>query len=209
MIETLESRRLFAITATEGYPGYIDVIGTNNAESIAIYITNASVSIHADGQQFNFNSVLWVGIQGLDGDDAIYAFNDGSATAVITGGNGNDYCYLEYGGLFGGPGNDYLQLGPSQNGQIWGEGGDDMLMIIGDAAYADIRGGDGNDFIDATESSYGVQASGGSGNDTFWGTQHHDSFYGDSGTDEGHSIDNNFTDDFYSVENNYGGYVHI
>ena len=81
-----------------------------------------------------------VGIQGQDGDDAIYgdAGND-----HVSGGAGNDQVYGGDGNdtLDGGDGNDYVDLGPGDDNATGDEGDDTMLP------------GDGADFVYAEEGS--------------------------------------------------------
>lgn len=75
---------------------------------------------------------------------------------------------------YGGPGNDYLE---APYGQLWGEGGDDILA---DAPFA--HGGDGDDLVVGSEKA--DKLTGGRGQDVIFGLGGHDLLYGNSGSDD-------------------------
>ncbi len=144
---------------------------------------------------------------GLDGNDRLYG---GDGNDYLDGGSGSDRLYGRndndtlYGGtdsdkLYGGNGNDLLygQAGhdrfymDSGNDTLDGGAGLDAVYVNGSAnAVIDLaqtthqNTGYGNDFIKSIRN-----ASGGTGDDTFYGTSHDNTLRGNEGNDSLHGRD--------------------
>ena len=184
-LESLESRRLFAVTVTEGYPGFYEIHGDNGDDVINATINMAEESLSVNGQ--TYPSVVYVVAYGEGGDDWISITSvDGSGVigASVDAGAGNDAITLAVdGGVWAGPGDDAIYLLDSFRGEAYGESGNDYMHIAGLTTDAAIEGGAGSDYIDCTENLYGVVVSGGAGDDTIIGSQLADQLYGDEGVD--------------------------
>ncbi|OWJ59870.1 calcium-binding protein [Inquilinus limosus] len=134
-----------------------------------------TVRIDADYPTGGENTIF-----GGAGDDVI----DTQTHAVVAndrlyGGDGNDT--INFMGnntlVHGGAGNDLLYAtvdvkAPTDNGRVYGDGGDDLIFLGGDDAFSpagthfELDGGDGNDTI-MSNSRGSDQISGGAGNDVF------------------------------------------
>src|SRR6185369_12217536 len=135
----------------------------------------------------NIRSVLW--IEGSDFDDTITGSDqgDGSGTtyAPIFGMGGNDHLIagINTGNIYGGAGNDLIDVhqsstGIGYNGVYYGEDGNDVISLAG-TAY----GGAGDDTINIAESrTYQSAAYGEAGADTINGSSRDDEI--DAGADD-------------------------
>ena len=183
-IETLEERRLFSVTVTQGFTGYFTIQGTPAADNI-------DVSVNRSAGTFTVEGVTYAGVQHLnviggDGNDMIRVAGTGSGSlsASISGGAGNDSISLNFdGGIWGGDGNDNITLYDAFRGQVLGEAGSDNIMVIGNCIDTTIDGGTGDDGIDASHNNYGVVADGGPGDDAIIGSEFDDELYGGEGDD--------------------------
>ena len=185
-LESLESRRLFDVTVTEGYPGFYEIHGDDGDDVINATINMAEGSLTVNGQQYE--SVSYVVAYGEGGDDWISITSvDGAGYigASVAAGDGNDQITLGVdGGIWAGAGDDGVYLLDSFRGEAYGEEGNDYLHIAGFTTDAEIRGGPGADYIDCSENLYGVVAYGGTGDDTITGSALADQLYGEEGNDE-------------------------
>jgi Ca2+-binding RTX toxin-like protein len=184
-LENLEPRRLFAVTVSEGYPGFYLVESDAESDNIQISVNQHDHTFTLDGN--TYADVGYIQVMGNGGDDIISVTSvDGSGDigAVIAGGDGNDNLTLNFdGGIWGGEGDDVLNLSDSFYGVADGQGGNDVISVTGVCVSADIQGGDGNDLIDCSGSGVGVTVHGGAGNDSILGSMFDDAIYGDGGSD--------------------------
>ena len=185
LLESLETRRLYAVTVTEMYPGFYDVSGDNAADTITISVSQAEESFTLEG--VTYSGLAYLFVHGNGGDDVIRVASidgPGSIGASVTGDEGNDQISLNFdGGVWAGSGNDVLYLRDSFRGQAYGESGNDQMYILGACYNAEINGGSGNDLIDCTSNYYSVTVRAGDGNDTVYGSAFNDQIYGDAGVD--------------------------
>jgi Ca2+-binding RTX toxin-like protein len=184
-LETLDGRKLFNVTVSEGYPGFYDVQGDASANSIDI-----TVSMHDETFTLNgttYSGVKYIFVQGQDNNDVISVRSSdgaGSIGASISSGGGDDNVTLNFdGGVWAGDGNDTINLSNSYRGQAYGQAGNDRINVSGECIDPDIDGGDGDDVVDCSSNHYGVIARGGAGNDTVIGSPYDDQIYGDEGSD--------------------------
>ena len=183
-LETLERRRLLTVSVFQGYPGFYEVHGDDSADVIAISVSSADSTFTLDGVPYG--EVAHISVFAYGGDDVVDVAIDGPSAiaASIDAGSGNDVVAVVGGGaIWAGPGDDTLRLTDSYRGEVYGEQGDDVIVINGACADAQIEGGSGSDLIDASNSAYGIYASSGSGDDTVIGSQYDDWLYGNSGSD--------------------------
>jgi Ca2+-binding RTX toxin-like protein len=149
--EPLETRRLYAVTATSA-GGVLTVLGDDNANAISVsrnaagnlLVNRGAVPIlGAPATALGINSVR---VSGLGGNDNLLLDETGGALprATLSGGGGNDT-------LAGGSGADTLN----------GDEGDDVLL--GGGANDQLFGGSGNDAL--TGGAGADRASGQAGND--------------------------------------------
>lgn len=204
--ESLEGRRLFAVTVTEGYPGFYEVHGTAGDDAIVAQVNMAAETLTVDGT--TYEGVGYVVAYGYAGNDTITITSvDGAGIigASISAGDGHDSITLMIdGGVWAGKGDDSIYLKDSFRGEAYGEGGHDYMYIAGTTADAHIRGGDGHDYIDCSSNYYGVVAFGDAGNDTIYGSAFGDQLYGNEGND--HLFGGGGDDTFYASG---GGNDHI
>jgi Ca2+-binding RTX toxin-like protein len=197
LIESLETRRLHAVTVTEMYPGFFDVSGDNSHDYIPITVSQAEKSFTLD--EVTYTGVAYIYVHGNGGEDHIYVTSidgTGSIGASVTGDDGNDYIGLNFdGGVWAGAGNDILYLTDAFRGQAYGEAGNDQMHIMGACIDAEIIGDVGNDVIDCSTNLYPVVVRAGEGNDTVYGSAYNDQIYGDGGVDYLHGGGGN--DSFY------------
>jgi hypothetical protein len=186
VLETLEERRLFAVTVTEGFPGFFEVNGDDDANNIDVQVNQTDQTILVAGVG-SFENVQHVTVNGYGGNDTISVTNSNGAGvigAAVLAGAGDDSVTMDLdGGVWGGDGNDIIRLTDSFRAEAYGEAGDDSIFIRGGCADAEIRGGDGNDVIDCTSSTVIVIAYGDAGNDTLYGSKFADQLYGGTGSD--------------------------
>ena len=184
-IESLEARRLFTVTVTEGYPGFYEIHGTAGGDNVDASIDMAAETLTVNGQ--TYQDVSYVVAYGYGGNDHITimaANGPGNIAAAVSAGDGNDFIMLNVdGGVWAGGGNDQLYLLHSFRGEAYGEDGNDFISISGITPDAEIRGGNGNDYIECNTSYYGVVVFGGEGNDTILGSEYDDQIYGEGGDD--------------------------
>lgn len=203
-IESLSPRRLLSVTVTEGYPGFYEVHGDENANVIEIEVSQQQNSFTLNNQ--TYTSVDHIAVHGYGGNDTISVETvDGTGVvgAAIAGGDGNDTLSLNFdGGIWGGADDDDITLLDSFYGEAYGELGNDTITIGDETVGGQIEGGDGNDTIDASTGNYGLYLYGGDGNDTITGTAYADVIYGGAGTDEVHAGAGD--DDIYTSEYVYG-----
>jgi Ca2+-binding RTX toxin-like protein len=165
MLESLESRRLFAYTFIGGV---LDVSGT--VANDAIHLGNGpggTVMLNDNGAvagPFAAGSVLLVVAHGGTGDDVIAATPGFGVPVSFFGEEGNDNLAGGEAGdlLSGGPGNDIIH-GRYGNDLAYGDDGSDF--VAGDAGNDELHGGIGNDTL-----------FGGAGNDKLTGGLNNDFF---------------------------------
>ena len=150
-LESLETRRLYSVTATST-GGVLTVLGDNNSNAITVSrdvagnlrVNNGAVAI--TGAAATVASIHSIRVVGQAGNDTITLdetngplpsanLSGGSGNDTLTGGAGNDF-------IDGGTGNDVL-LGKGGADQLLGQDGDDILT--GGAGADHFSGGNGND----------------------------------------------------------------
>jgi Ca2+-binding RTX toxin-like protein len=201
-IEQFEQRRLYSVTVTEGYPGFYEIHGDEEANAIYVTVDMKNASFTLDGGG-TYSNVEFIAVYGHGGDDAITLTATGGIGYIgagVHGGDGNDNVYLGFdGAVWGDAGNDFLTLADSYRGEIYGGDGNDRMVIVGACDDAEIRGGDGNDYIDARGSYSRVFIHGDAGDDEIYGSPFDDSLYGDAGANTLYGMAGN--DTFYSLGN--------
>ena len=201
LIETLEGRRHFSVTVTEGYPGFYEIAGTEDGEVIEIAVAQNDGSFTVDGQTYADATIIHV--NGLGGNDQISVISPdgpGGIMANVDGGDGDDSVELNFdGSIWGGTGNDQLRLSDSYSGEIYGSDGDDLLYIGGASVNGFVSGGNGADILDATENLCGVTLDGGNGSDEIRGSAYDDDITGGSGND---TLMGNDGNDVFHVRDN-------
>ena len=181
--QSLERRRLLSVTVVEGYPGFYEVYGDDEANAIDIAIA-ADSSFTLDGVQYGQASFISIFTYGGNDVVSVSAEGEVSVGAGVTAGDGDDAVSLAVSGaIWGEGGDDTLRLTNSFRGELYGGPGDDRLFLFGACADAEIDGAGGNDLIDLSGSDYGVRARGGAGDDTVFGSNHDDRIYGEQGND--------------------------
>jgi Ca2+-binding RTX toxin-like protein len=184
-LEPLEARRLFAVNVVQGYPGFYEIHGTDESDTIDAAINMAEKTVTVNGT--TYEGASYVVAYGYGGSDVILVTTvDGAGIigASVSAGDGNDQIMLGVdGGVWAGDGNDEIYLMDSFRGAAYGEAGNDYIHVSGLTTDARINGGDGNDFIDCAGNQYGLVLEGGAGNDTIIGTDLPDQLYGDDGND--------------------------
>jgi RTX calcium-binding nonapeptide repeat (4 copies) len=185
-VEELEERRFKSVTVTEGYTGFYDIQGDDSDNAINVAVSQTNQTFTLDG--VTYSDVQYIQVEGNGGNDTISVTaddntDDNQIGAAISGGAGDDVLTLNFsGGIWGGDGNDIIHLTDSYYGVAHGEGGDDQIYVAGASVSADIDGGDGNDVIDCSANGAPVDAHGGAGDDTIYGSNFDDQLYGDGGT---------------------------
>ncbi|MEA2709973.1 MAG: serralysin, partial [Phycisphaerales bacterium] len=152
MLETLETRRLFAFAVANGV---LTVTGTPNPDHIAVGKNGSNLVIHQNGSTATTPAagVTKIVINGLAGNDelrVLIGLNGVNLPATLNGGDGYDRLF---GGvandvLNGNLGNDILNGGPG-NDVLNGNEGNDVL--IGGPGADVFNGGSGNDTADYRE----------------------------------------------------------
>ena len=199
MIEVLETRRLFAVVVTEGFPGFYEATGDAADDVVGVVVDQAARTITVNGVVYGHASFL--NVYGLGGNDTINVASVGGAVPVgvgVRGGDGADAVTLSNvgGGVWGGSGNDRIELNDSFRAQAYGEDGNDMIVLRGDCADADVRGGGGNDTLNGQESTVPVVLFGDAGWDRLYGSPLADILDGGAGRDYLFGRDGN--DQFYA-----------
>jgi Ca2+-binding RTX toxin-like protein len=184
-LEPLESRRLLAVTVTEGYPGSFEVVGDDADDTISINVSQKNQTFSLDGQ--TYTDVQFISVQSGGGQDTINVLSidgDGRIAAAIDAGPGDDTVTLNFSGaVYGGSGNDWISLIDSYRGGAYGMSGNDFIYIAGMTNDAEISGGEGDDVIDCSNSTAAVVVNGGNGNDSITGSPLDDQLNGGNGTD--------------------------
>jgi Ca2+-binding RTX toxin-like protein len=200
VIERLETRRLFAVTVAQTYPGYYEVDGDTSSNVINIAVSQATDQFSLDGT--TYSNVSYITVNGHGPNDNISVASDdeyGSIGCAVNGSNGN-FGHSVSGlsaVIHGGGGNDTLSLKDSIYGEVYGDSGSDNIFVSGDCFDAQIQGGTGNCTIDASQNNSGVVIVGGAGNDTLYGSAYDDQIYGGGGSDVMYGGGGN--DTFYST----------
>jgi Ca2+-binding RTX toxin-like protein len=183
--DDLESRKLFSVTVTQGYPGIYEVKGDGGSDDIEISVSMNDSTFTLDG--ITYNDVAYISVDAKNGDDTINlisADGEGSIAAGISAGAGNDSITINFdGGVWGGGGDDTMHLTDSYRGQALGDDGNDQIYIVGACVDAEVNGGEGDDLIDCSAASCGLIIKGGNGNDTIYGSEYNDQIWGDAGDD--------------------------
>jgi Ca2+-binding RTX toxin-like protein len=202
IVEQLERRRLFAITVSQGYPGFYQIDGDAAPDTIAISVSQDDGTFTLNGA--TYANVEHITVRGFGGDDNIAIDGTpGPIGASIDGGDDNDILSLNFdGAIWGGAGNDQIRLSNAFRGEAYGDDGDDSLIISGDCIDAEIRGGAGNDTIDASANNYPVLIHGDDGDDVLHGSAYDDTLCGDLGSDTAYGQSGN--DTFYTTEIAHG-----
>jgi Ca2+-binding RTX toxin-like protein len=206
LIETMERRRLFAVTVTQDYPGYYEINGDDSGNTIAVTVSQNDDTFTLDGT--TYTDVAFILVNSGNGNDAVSLISvDGSGMigAAVNGQGGDDSITVNFdAAVSGGDGNDSIYLSDSYRGEAHGGAGDDKIYISGDCVDAVIMGDDGNDLIDCSNNNCGVTVHGGEGDDTIYGSAYCDTIYGDGGTNQ--LIGNGGNDTFYTRDG-YGDSV--
>jgi len=161
--ETMESRRMFAATATLA-GGVLTITGTNNPDVISISRSGTKLNVWLDVtlKQFTYSNVNKIKADLKSGNDRLTATNDVNKPMEVQGRAGNDT-------ITGGANNDKL-YGGDNNDSLTGGWGNDSLY--GGNGYDTHRGGLGND------SCYG-----GNQLDYFYDEAGRDRYFGDNDND--------------------------
>jgi len=195
-MENLERRCLLSVSVNETSPGYYEVNGDDSDNTIIISVSQDDQTFTLDGNTYTGVSYISVFCNGGNYTINVFAPAPGSIAASIEGGDGNDNLSLNFdGGIWGGEGDDVINIADSFQGIVSGDGGNDQIFVKGECVDAEILGGDGNDLIDASQNNYGVLIHGGNGNDTIYGSEYSDKIYGDAGSNNLYGLGGN--DTFY------------
>jgi len=161
MFESLESRRLLAVT-TSLVSGTLTITGTSGADNVQCYhiLTGNKFRIYdgsATPKDLDYAAVKKLVINANDGNDTIWVDgNVGAIPTTINGGNGDDRLTASSGNdlLNGGAGNDSMN-GGSGNDKLDAGDGNDTLMgsagndtLLGGAGTDKLFGLAGNDLLD-------------------------------------------------------------
>ncbi|QOV88783.1 calcium-binding protein [Humisphaera borealis] len=213
MFETLENRKLFAVTAS-AFHDTLYVWGDNNQNGLSVEKQGTDLVVkkyvgggHAGYEEFfrvAASDVSYIRMYGYDGADTMTVADNVTEEATLMGGKGGDY-------LKGGGGMSYLwghgnfagdpNHGPTSDDSAadilvsgkgyavhYGQKGNDSFYTDNTAGsgYDVMNGGDGNDNFNISGSGNTAYAFGEAGNDTFTATQaatQNASFYGGAGYD--------------------------
>ena len=146
------------------------------------YMTSDSININSDEIALE-NKPILLG----DGDDSIEINRKGM---TVDGGNGNDYIYAynqnstsdPVTSINGGAGDD--SIGSNfRNENVIINGGDGNDEIYNDSAFSTVNGGNGNDSIENSQ-GYSSSINGGAGDDSISNRADNVSINGDDGNDE-------------------------
>ena len=167
LIETLESRRHFSVTLTDGL---LQIVGTEGKDKLDVVLDQddtGTVVITLNDQSFTFNAddIEGASIDMRGGNDTV-KFSEKNGRILfdseIEGGGGNDKIVTGSGDdiINAGAGKDDVNAGAGDD-QINGGAGNDKIKAGGD--NDDIDAGDGRDDIDAGAGDDEID--GGGGND--------------------------------------------
>lgn len=184
-IESLESRRLLAASATLQPDGTLIVQGTSGNDHLIvdgvirvsphhpqadrIYVSDVRITGQSTGdvllaKDFSLADVKAIVLDGGDGNDGLFVMTTDAIPTTVFGGAGDDGIEAWTGSagniVHGGDGRDYISTS-SGNDSIYGDAGKDVIHSQG-----------GNDLI-----------SGGGGNDVLYGGDGRDRIYGGIGAD--------------------------
>lgn len=151
------------------------IAGTKMDDNITVIRTGASISVRNHGRLIGMfgTAGLWnIVVNGASGNDRIDFGGNGTATAEIFGGDGNDKVF-----------------GTCNRNWIYGEDGDDVLC--GGSSSDVLRGGAGDDLLyglagdDELDGDDGLNSLyGGLGADILWGVANRDRLFGGAGNNQ-------------------------
>lgn len=198
MIERLEHRALFALSVTEGFPGFYEITGDGEDDTASIHVDQANALFTLNGQVYG--GALYVVVSTGSGSDTVTVDSSGVGAIGVSvfGEDGNDVIALSglTGGAWGGPGDDRIELGGSYRGEAYGESGSDYITVKGISTDAGVDGGSGNDTLIATDSAVPLALYGGAGMDRLYGSPFGDIL--DGGLDRDMMFGNGGDDQFYA-----------
>ena len=159
--------------------------------------TSETVKVIAGGRDQTFTGVTGIHAYGGSGNDQILVREGVLVPVVLDGGEGDDtltYLGSNTAQLYGGTGDDVLEIGPH---------------VTGSPASLILDGGAGNDFlfddIAAASGAPGATLIGGTGDDTIYGGTGSDTIYGDTTGAETAQDGNDNIDGGGGVDNVQGG----
>ena len=198
-IETFESRRLFAVVVSQGFPGFYEVTGDAADDVITISIDQAARTFSLDGVVYG--GVSAVNVYGNGGNDTVSIDGINGVAPIgasVLGGDGNDTITINNVGtaVWGGFGDDRLEFNDSYRAEAYGEDGLDQITLKGACLDAEVHGGPGNDTIVATGSTVPVFLYGDDGWDRLYGSPFGDVL--DGGLDRDMMFGNGGNDQFYA-----------
>src|SRR5689334_20990207 len=68
-LESLEGRKLFAVSVSQGYPGFYEVVGDESADHIDISVSMKDHTFTLDN--VTYTDVAYISVQGSGGSDTI------------------------------------------------------------------------------------------------------------------------------------------
>ena len=184
IVEAMEGRTLFSVSVTEGYPGFYEIHGDDADDVIDVAVDMAGETFTLDG--VTYEGVAYISVFGGNGHDTISLLGSskGYIGAGVDAGPGNDAITMNFdGAVWAGDGNDRLHLANAFRGEVWGQAGDDTIVVEAECVEPEIHGGDGDDAIDASGNAYGVAIYGDAGADVIYGSDYCDQIYGGTGAD--------------------------
>ena len=187
MIELLESRRMFAVSVVEGFPGFFEITGEDVDDVILISIDQAARTFTVDGATYGAGKASYLTIYALAGNDTVNVSGSGTGPigASVLAGDGDDSVMLDNvsGAAWGGAGNDVLDFSESFRAEAYGEDGNDRVILRGACIDSRVHGGDGNDMLLGSACTAPVFLFGESGNDRLYGSAYGDILDGGAGRD--------------------------
>jgi Ca2+-binding RTX toxin-like protein len=184
VVETMEGRRHFTATVTEGYPGFFEVLGDASADVISISVDQVNETFTLN--DVTYTEVAYIFVNSGQGNDTVTltAADFGYIATSVVSGAGDDIVNVDFdGSIWAGPGDDTVYLSDAFRGEVFGEGEDDQVFVSGYCVDAEVDGGNGNDLLDAFNNYYGVYMHGGKGDDILIGSEYGDTIWGGSGND--------------------------
>jgi hypothetical protein len=174
MLESLESRRLFAVSVTLD-AGVLKVIGTDTADTL--FVTESAGTFEVGIQDtmgyipvasVPESMVTRVLLDGGDGDDFLVLQTSGAVGGDVLGGNGNDEIHLEDDATaisigHGGNNNDLLVIFKGNGTEAHGDNGEDILVSLEGSNTTYLFGGNA---MDSLTGSLLTVVDGGNGKDT-------------------------------------------
>jgi hypothetical protein len=181
-IESLEPRKLFAVTWTQGFPNFWEGQGTDAVENVVIVANGSNVTV--DGVSFGNASAFTIHMGGGNDSVEVYGSNGPHCSVSALGDAGRDLLVSNNisAGFWGGTQNDTIELNNSFRGEAYGEDGNDSIKITGGSVDARVHGGAGDDVLDGTGAGCPVFFFGEDGNDTLKGSNYGDILDVGSGT---------------------------